>query len=90
MMGGNLSHEIHIVSDIGDDTLQCCSTCDYAANKSIQQEPYDCKQCKSTNLKEHKGIEVNAIFTQSYILFCDITMPKVGCLFTIFSVPMHF
>ncbi len=31
-IGGNLSHEFHIHSDIGEDELLSCSACSYAAN----------------------------------------------------------
>nr|XP_018914728.1 PREDICTED: probable proline--tRNA ligase, mitochondrial [Bemisia tabaci]XP_018914737.1 PREDICTED: probable proline--tRNA ligase, mitochondrial [Bemisia tabaci]XP_018914746.1 PREDICTED: probable proline--tRNA ligase, mitochondrial [Bemisia tabaci] len=57
MMGGDCSHELHVLADIGDDSIEHCSTCDYAANKSLG-DAHTCNQCKSSNLKEHKGIEV--------------------------------
>ena len=38
MMGGNVSHEFMLLSDIGEDTLVICSECDYKSN----MEAADC------------------------------------------------
>ncbi|ORZ00394.1 hypothetical protein BCR43DRAFT_433118 [Syncephalastrum racemosum] len=34
-MGGSRSHEYHILSSAGEDTLLTCSKCDYAANQEL-------------------------------------------------------
>ena len=34
-MGGNLSHEFHVVSSIGEDTIMTCERCDYIANEEV-------------------------------------------------------
>ena len=36
-IGGNASHEFHVLADTGEDALVTCSECDYAAN--IEQAP---------------------------------------------------
>ena len=35
MMGGSVSHEFMILTDIGEDTLAICSECDYRANMEV-------------------------------------------------------
>ena len=34
-MGGKISHEFQMVSEIGEDTIYTCSSCDYRANKEV-------------------------------------------------------
>lgn len=34
-MGGDLSHEFHLPASIGDDSVACCDSCDYAANDEV-------------------------------------------------------
>jgi prolyl-tRNA synthetase len=34
-MGGKLSHEYHLTSPIGSDTIYTCNTCDYASNDEV-------------------------------------------------------
>ncbi|KAI9670644.1 MAG: hypothetical protein M1831_005864 [Alyxoria varia] len=34
-MGGNLSHEFHVVSSNGEDTVVTCERCDYVANEEV-------------------------------------------------------
>ncbi len=36
-IGGNASHEFHVLADTGEDALATCSECDYAAN--VEQAP---------------------------------------------------
>ena len=36
-MGGLLSEEFHAVTDIGEDTLVLCDTCDYSSNLEVSQ-----------------------------------------------------
>lgn len=31
-IGGSMSHEFHIMADVGEDEVLCCKTCGYAAN----------------------------------------------------------
>jgi len=46
MMGGSVSHEFMLISEIGEDTIAVCDTCDYKANLEVasvivnnEQEP---------------------------------------------------
>ncbi|KAH6689238.1 prolyl-tRNA synthetase [Plectosphaerella plurivora] len=34
-MGGDLSHEYHLVTAVGEDTVHTCSVCDYAVNAEV-------------------------------------------------------
>ncbi|KXH45903.1 prolyl-tRNA synthetase [Colletotrichum nymphaeae SA-01] len=36
-MGGDLSHEYHLPTSIGEDTLVTCNTCSYAANAEVAE-----------------------------------------------------
>ena len=59
-MGGSVSHEFHLVSDIGEDTLYKCSHCNKSFNQELIEEaeklgrPFDCgledKNCDFTKL----------------------------------------
>lgn len=52
MMGGSVSHEFMLISDIGEDTLVICSECDYKSN----MEAADCivhnHECEIEPLEE--------------------------------------
>ena len=37
MMGGNISHEFMLLSDVGEDTLVICSDCGYSANMEVAE-----------------------------------------------------
>ncbi|XP_039283216.1 probable proline--tRNA ligase, mitochondrial [Nilaparvata lugens] len=62
MMGGDQSHELHYVADIGDDTLLTCEDCDYSWNREVDPQLDTCKACSSPRLKQTKGIEVANTF----------------------------
>lgn len=59
-MGGNLSHEYHYKSPLGEDTVWTCSNCDYTANDEVASKkvdldtPYD-----GDGIKEWRGISIN-------------------------------
>ena len=41
MMGGNISHEFMLLTDIGEDSLVICSECDYRANMEASEHIND-------------------------------------------------
>lgn len=55
IMGGTVSHEYHFFSEIGEDKVNLCSTCNYAVNKTISDS--ECPQCKKP-LTENDAVEV--------------------------------
>jgi prolyl-tRNA synthetase len=59
-IGGNYSHEFHVLADTGEDTLIFDTEGDYAVNV----EKHDAATCAvpAKRLKEAKGIEVGHIF----------------------------
>lgn len=59
-MGGNKSHEYHIRSDLGEDTVYKCNSCDNAVNDEVSSS----KQCSNCggDMTEIKGIEVGHCF----------------------------
>ncbi len=65
-MGGKISHEFQMVSDIGEDTIYTCSGCDYRANKEVltDKDADDilvCPKC-GAKLDKLRGVEVGNIF----------------------------
>ncbi|KIW06761.1 hypothetical protein, variant [Verruconis gallopava] len=68
-MGGNLSHEFHILSESGEDTLHICRSCGFAENEEVTMKPsgspiedYSCPQCSSKSMSAHNAIEVGHTF----------------------------
>ena len=65
-MGGKISHEFQMVSDIGEDTIYTCSGCDYRANKEVltDKDADDILVCPKCGAKLNKlrGVEVGNIF----------------------------
>lgn len=57
------SHEFHILTPAGEDTLIICAGCDFAQNKEISKlkKGAACQKCGGT-LAEVKGIEAGNIF----------------------------
>lgn len=63
VMGGNTSHEYHILASIGEDHIVKCSTCSRAVNKELCLEGGKiCDKCEMGNLTEHQGIEIGHTF----------------------------
>ncbi len=65
-MGGKISHEFQMVSEIGEDTIYTCSNCDYRANKEVltDKDADDilvCPKC-GKSLNKLRGVEVGNIF----------------------------
>ncbi len=42
MMGGNISHEFMLLTDIGEDSIAICTECDYRANMEAAENINDC------------------------------------------------
>ncbi|KAL1129621.1 hypothetical protein AAG570_012566 [Ranatra chinensis] len=59
-MGGILSHEYHIPSDIGEDTLAVCEECNNASNSKLYQSDFCCV-CNN-KMKLVRSIEVGHTF----------------------------
>jgi prolyl-tRNA synthetase len=56
------SHEYQTITPYGEDTIYLCEMCKVAINNEIIAEQTMCPQCKNTDLKSHKAIEVGNIF----------------------------
>jgi prolyl-tRNA synthetase len=56
------SHEFQTTTEAGEDTIYICQKCKLAINKEIKSEVSECPECKGTDFKEEKAIEVGNIF----------------------------
>ncbi|XP_035504310.2 probable proline--tRNA ligase, mitochondrial [Scophthalmus maximus] len=62
-IGGTLSHEFQLPSDIGEDRLLVCGSCSFSANvETMSSDRSVCPQCETGTLVESKGIEVGHTF----------------------------
>ncbi len=57
VMGGNVSHEFMVLSDVGEDTVFTCKDCSCASTTKTDA----CPKCKGS-LEEKRAIEVGHIF----------------------------
>ena len=67
MMGGSVSHEFMLLSEIGEDTLAICTDCDYKSNMEAAEcitEPLnsETKQLEKVHTPETKTIEALSDF----------------------------
>ncbi|XP_063795723.1 probable proline--tRNA ligase, mitochondrial [Pseudophryne corroboree] len=61
-IGGKLSHEFHLLANIGEDKLLVCGSCDFAGNVEVlEASEKACPMCKG-ELVESKGIEIAHTF----------------------------
>jgi len=61
-IGGKMSHEFMVESEVGEDTILVCSKCNFGANIEKLGEKENCPVCKSKLLKK-RAIEVGHIFS---------------------------
>ncbi|KAL0130608.1 hypothetical protein PUN28_002325 [Cardiocondyla obscurior] len=59
-IGGLMSHEYHYISDIGEDTILACPSCNFSINGNIS-ETTNCLECKN-KLNSHTVAEVGHTF----------------------------
>ncbi|KAG7200854.1 hypothetical protein KM043_003219 [Ampulex compressa] len=60
VIGGKVSHEYHYLTDIGEDIVLSCPTCNYSFNKVID-DTSSCPKCKNV-FNQHKAVEVGHSF----------------------------
>jgi prolyl-tRNA synthetase len=63
-MGGKSAHEFMVMSEVGEDTITYCDSCDYAANVEYSKLSVGdrCPSCDKGKILVAKGIEVGNIF----------------------------
>ncbi|EFN79469.1 probable proline--tRNA ligase, mitochondrial [Harpegnathos saltator] len=59
-IGGLSSHEYHYISDIGEDVILWCSSCNYTINEIISKIT-TCPECKG-ELQRHNSVEIGHTF----------------------------
>lgn len=57
------SHEYQTVTPAGEDVIHICNKCGLAINEEIKSEVGDCPDCKGTDFRKEKAIEVGNIFS---------------------------
>ena len=67
MMGGSISHEFMLLSDIGEDTLVICPECDYRANMEaaeciVENESAELQPLEKVHTPDCKTIEEHSRF----------------------------
>jgi prolyl-tRNA synthetase len=60
-MGGNISHEFQMISDVGEDTIYICPKCGWGANKDVAKESDPCPECGCA-METKRGVEIGNIF----------------------------
>lgn len=73
-IGGSISHEFILLTEVGEDRIYLCGKCGFAANSEIFKDK-KCPECGS-DLKEERGIELAHIF-----LLGDLYSKKMGANF---------
>jgi prolyl-tRNA synthetase len=63
-IGGKSAHEFMVMSEVGEDTITYCDSCDYAANVEYSKLSVgdQCPSCDQGKILVAKGIEVGNIF----------------------------
>ena len=69
-IGGQFSHEYHLLTEVGEDSILICGECDFACNEEIFEEQDEealqtrqCPNCKRSHcLENKKGIEIGHTF----------------------------
>ncbi len=66
-IGGALSHEFHILADVGEDDLRVCRTCRQGHNAEVSEKHESVQKCSSLDGSHdwvnRKGIEVSGLGT---------------------------
>lgn len=61
-MGGKISHEYHITTAIGEDSIISCAACSKAINTELAKDGRICEKCSPDNLLKQQGIEIGHTF----------------------------
>lgn len=61
-MGGKTSHEYHIITPIGEDSIITCKKCSKSINKELAKEGKICDECEDQSLELQQGIEIAHTF----------------------------
>jgi len=56
------SHEFQTVTSAGEDLIHICNKCGIAINEEIRAETEACPECKGTDFRKEKAVEVGNIF----------------------------
>lgn len=63
VMGGNISHEYHYLTNIGEDQIIECKACKKAINRELAIDEFKiCEKCNVDRLEINNGIEIGHTF----------------------------
>ncbi|PNH29232.1 hypothetical protein VD0002_g6513 [Verticillium dahliae] len=74
-MGGDLSHEYHFTSPIGEDLIMKCNNCEFAVNSDIAEQPandratdpqHHCPECEAGTLEAKEALESISLTQLAY------------------------
>jgi len=71
-IGGNNSHEFHVLADSGEDLIAHCSSCEYAANVEKSISSRSVPAAESTDMKAVDTPDVTAVEEVSAFLKTDL------------------
>ncbi len=52
VMGGNVAHEFHLLTEVGEDSIVLCSNCDYTANMEVAVSKRESNSFEKNDLQE--------------------------------------
>ena len=70
MMGGKVAHEFMLLTDIGEDTIIICDSCDYQSNMEVATSKLDKYEIAEEEIKENHTPEIKDI--DSLAKFFDV------------------
>ena len=73
-IGGNLSHEFHILSDVGEDTLLYCQSCSYFSN--IEKAKRKLPSISNIETQNQTKLNFENLHKKLEIYFSNLAMKK--------------
>ncbi len=61
-IGGVVSHEYHLFSNIGEDNIVKCADCNAIYNVELSKNEAVCNNCDASNVRQFRGLELGHTF----------------------------
>ena len=82
MMGGKVAHEFMLLTDIGEDTLVICDSCDYQSNMEVAVGKLAAATTEVAELKEVETPHMKTIEEVANFLNVPVTHTLKACVFS--------